>query len=114
MRSLRNGRNTPPIGIGAITSRGFSLVLAERELFLSFAQFPWFREFTLRELTNVRCPAPHHLRWPEFDIDLDVDSIDNPKRYPLRERRLHGNPAEVVARLRAERDAASRRTARIG
>ena len=113
MRSLRNGRNTYPISVGAITPRGFSLMLGERELFLSFAQFPWFQEFTLRELTRVRRPSPQHLRWPEFDIDLDIDSVEHPKRYPLREKRLHGDPAEVVAHLRAERDAASRRTARI-
>jgi hypothetical protein len=100
--------------VGAVTPRGFWLVLGERRLFLSFTQFPWFREFTLRELTNVRRPSPAHLRWPEFDIDLEVDSIENPERYPLRERRLRGNPAEVVERLRAERDAGSRRTARIG
>jgi len=89
-------------------------VLGERKLFLSFAQFPWFREFTLRELTNVRRPSPQHLHWPEFDIDLDLDAIEHPERYPLRERRLLGDPAAVVARLRLERDSAPRRTARTG
>lgn len=97
-----------------MTARGFWLVLGARKLFLSLAQFPWFREFTLRELTSVRRPSPQHLCWPEFDIDLDVDSIANPKRYPLRERRLLGDPAEVVAGLRAERDAAASLAARIG
>jgi hypothetical protein len=58
MQSLRNGRNTHLISIGAVTPRGFWLVLGERKLFLSFAQFPWFREFTLRELTNVRRLSP--------------------------------------------------------
>ena len=62
----------------AISPRGFWLQLGEQKLFLAFSQFPWFREFTLRE------------------------------------RRLLGDPAEVVARLRTERDAAPRRTARIG
>ncbi len=97
-----------------MSPRGFWLVLGERKLFLSFAQFPWFREFTLRELTGVRRPSPQHLRWPEFDIDLDVDAIEHPERYPLRERRLSGDPAAVVARLRAERDANLRRSVRIG
>ena len=105
MRSLRNGKNTLATSVGAVTPRGFWLVLGERQLFLSFAQFPWFREFTLRELTNVCLPSPEHLRWPEFDIDLDVNSIENPESYPLRERRLLGDPVEVVQRLRTERDA---------
>ena len=50
---------------------------------------------------------------PEFDIDLEVDSIVHPERYPLREKRLHGDPAEIVARLRAGR-AARTRTASAG
>ena len=114
MRSVQNGKRASPISVGALSLRGFWLVLGERELFLSFARFPWFREFTLRELTSVRHPSPQHLCWPEFDIDLDVDAIENPRRYPLRERRLLGDPAKVVARLRAERDAAASRTARMG
>jgi hypothetical protein len=97
-----------------VTARGFWLALGERQLFLSFAQFPWFQEFTLRELTNVRHPSPQHLRWEEFDIDLDLDSVEHPERYPLREKRLQGDPVEVVARLRSERDSASRGAARIG
>jgi hypothetical protein len=94
-----------PISVGAVTDRGFSLVLGSRTLFVSYEQFPWFREFTVRELANVVRPSPEHLRWPEFDIDLDVDSIEHAERYPLRERRLLGDPVEVVARLRAERHA---------
>ena len=65
-------------------------------------------------MAGTRTPLPEHLRWPEFDIDLGVDSIEHPERYPLRERRLLGDPVEVVERLRTERDAASRRTARVG
>jgi len=102
MRSLRNGRTTHPVSVGAMSPRGFWLLLGERKLFLAFAQYPWFREFTPRELAGVRRPSPQHLRWPEFDIDLDVDAIENPARYPRRERRLLGDPAAVVARLRAE------------
>jgi hypothetical protein len=114
MRSLQNGRTTHPVSIGDMSPRGFYLLLGKRKLFLSFAQFPWFREFTLRELTGVRRPSPQHLRWPEFDIDLDVDAIEHPERYPLRERRLLGHPAAVVARLRLERDSAPRRVAKTG
>jgi len=114
MRSARNGRSIHPVSVRAMSPRGFWLVLGERELFLAFAQFPWFREFTLRELTGVRRPSPRHLRWPEFDLDLDVDAIEHPARYPLRERRLLGDPAVVVARLRLERDSTPRRTARVG
>ena len=44
---------------------------------------PWFRDATIREITAVERPSPHHLRWPDLDIDLAVDSIEHPERFPL-------------------------------
>ena len=59
------------------------MVLGERELFVSFTEFPWFREASVREIANVRLPSPHHLYWPDLDIDLAVESIEHPEKYPL-------------------------------
>jgi hypothetical protein len=28
-------------------------------------------------------PSPHHLRWPDLDVDLAVESIRNPEKFPL-------------------------------
>ncbi|MBI1728516.1 MAG: DUF2442 domain-containing protein [Candidatus Rokubacteria bacterium] len=36
---------------------------------------PWYREASIAELTNVELPSPHHLYWPDFDVDLAVDSL---------------------------------------
>src|SRR5438552_2863020 len=112
MRSSRSGKTIYPVSIAAISSRGFWLLLGKRRVFLSYERFPWFREFTLDELTNVRRPSSEHVRWAAFD--LEVDSIVHPDRYPLREIRLRGDPAQVVTRLRAERATARRRPARAG
>ena len=102
MKFSRSGKTTLPVNVGAVTNRGFWLSLGDRELFVAYRSFPWFREFTLRELARVRRPAPHHLRWPEFDIDLEVESIERPDDFPLVERRLRGHAARVVQRLRIE------------
>jgi hypothetical protein len=29
-------------------------------------------------------PQPQHLYWPDLDVDLSVDSIEHPERYPQR------------------------------
>jgi len=34
-------------------------------------------------LTAVERPSPHHLHWPDLDVDLSVESIEHPERYPL-------------------------------
>lgn len=103
MKFSRSGRSTYPVGVGAVTTRGFWLRLGVKKVFVSYRAFPWFREFTLRELAGVRRPSANHLRWSEFDIDLELESIEHPGRYSLVEKRLRGDPAKVVARLRSAR-----------
>ena len=44
---------------------------------------PWFRDATIAELTHVLLPSPHHLYWPALDVDLAVESLDHPEKYPL-------------------------------
>jgi Protein of unknown function (DUF2442) len=56
----------------------FSLLL----LFTGDA-FPWFRNATIDALITIERPSPHHLYWPELDVDLAVESIEHPERYPL-------------------------------
>lgn len=112
MKSAARGRSTSAVEVGNVTVHGFWLLLGDRERFLSFQDFPWFRDATIGQLTNVELPSPHHLYWPELDIDLAVDSIDHPDRYPLLSRaqpnkRLH--PAAAVREERAKYRASKRR-----
>lgn len=71
------------IRIDATSQDGFSIQLADRELFLAFDEFPWFRNASVSAILNVEWPQPHHLYWPDLDIDLAVESIEYPERYPL-------------------------------
>jgi hypothetical protein len=66
-----------------ITQQGFRLLMPDRELFLPFQDFPWFKEARVSAILNVEWPQPHHLYWPDLDVDLAVESIDHPDRYPL-------------------------------
>lgn len=66
-----------------VSRHGFWLLIGESERFVSFETFPWFREAPIADLTNVQLPSPHHLYWPDLDVDLAVDSLDHPDHYPL-------------------------------
>jgi Protein of unknown function (DUF2442) len=83
MRSAPPGPGTSPVEVTNISPHGFWLFIADRELFVSFKEFPWFREASIREITNVELPSAHHLYWPDLDIDLAVESIEHPEKYPL-------------------------------
>jgi hypothetical protein len=67
-----------------ISRHGFWILLDERELFLPFEQFPWFRDAKVDEILHLERPHPHHLYWPDLDVDLTVESIETPEKYPLR------------------------------
>lgn len=66
-----------------VSTNGFWLLVDDRERFVAFEQFPWFANATIRQLTLLERPSPHHLYWPDLDVDLAVDSIDRPEAYPL-------------------------------
>jgi hypothetical protein len=66
-----------------VSPHGFWLFVSEQELFVPFKDFPWFRDASIRQISRVERPSAHHLYWPDLDIDLAVDSLTHPERYPL-------------------------------
>ena len=77
------GTLTSQVEVTQVSKHGFWLLLADEELFLPFADFPWFRSATIEQLCEIEWPADKHLFWPSLDIDLAVESIRNPSAYPL-------------------------------
>jgi|SRR5919197_607419 hypothetical protein len=83
MTSAPHGQSTSAIEVTNVSPHGFWLLVEQREYFVPFKDFPWFRDATIAELLKVELPSPHHLYWPDLDIDLAVESLDHPDRYPL-------------------------------
>jgi hypothetical protein len=53
MKSAAPGPGTSLAEVTNVSPHGFWLFIGERELFVPFNQFPWFREASVREITNV-------------------------------------------------------------
>lgn len=83
MTSARHGQSTLAVEVTNVSPHGFWLLVEQREYFVPFKDFPWFRDASIAELMKVELPSTHHLYWPELDIDLAVESLDHPERYPL-------------------------------
>jgi hypothetical protein len=77
------GQGTLAVEVTNVSKHGFWLLLGDEELFVPFADFPWFRDAPIGKLTNVELPSPHHLYWPALDVDLAVASIRHPEQFPL-------------------------------
>jgi hypothetical protein len=83
MSSEARGKSTSEVEVTNVSGAGFWLLMDERELFVPFEQFPWFKDASIAEILHVEQPNPGHLYWPELDVDLDVESIEHPERFPL-------------------------------
>jgi hypothetical protein len=78
------GTATSDPEITNISKHGFWLLLDGRELFLPFEEFPWFKRAPVEAILRLERPQRAHLYWPDLDIDLSLDSIEHPDRYPLK------------------------------
>jgi hypothetical protein len=83
MRSAQRGKPTSGVEVTNVSRHGFWILLQGRELFVAFSEFPWFREAPIGQLVDVSLLQPDHLYWPQLDVDLAVESIEHPDRYPL-------------------------------
>jgi hypothetical protein len=83
MKSALHGKPTLGVEVTNVSPHGFWLLLDDQELFVAFSDFPWFHDATIRQLARIERPSPHHLHWPDLDVDLAVDSLTHPERYPL-------------------------------
>ncbi len=84
------GAATSEVEVTNISRHGFWVLLDDRELFLPFETFPWFRGAAVEAIFEVQRPRPDHLYWPQLDVDLTADSIEHPERYPLTSRADQG------------------------
>ena len=83
MKSSTLGLNTSLVEVTNISRHGFWLLLEDEELFLPFYDFPWFQDAAVGKILNVELPSSNHLYWPELDVDLAVESIRHPEKFPL-------------------------------
>jgi len=83
MKSSKHGINTL-VTVENITPFGIWLFVKGREYFLSYKDYPYFREQTLKSIQAVQLLHGYHLYWPELDVDLEIDNLENPEKYPLK------------------------------
>ena len=83
MKSAKPGKRISAVEVTNVSKHGFWLLIKGRELFLPFDVFPWFRNASIGELCDVELPSAHHLYWPALEVDLAVESVEHPERFPL-------------------------------
>lgn len=83
MKSGLRGKSALVAEVTNISGNGFWLLIGNVEQFVSFKDFPWFKDAAVGQILHVEMPSEHHLYWPDLDVDLAVDSLRHPDRFPL-------------------------------
>ena len=66
-----------------INDKGVMISVMGQDYFLSYNRVPWMRDATINEVLDVRMIGQNAIEWPKLEIDLEVDSLRHPERYPL-------------------------------
>ena len=66
-----------------INDKGVMISVQGQDYFLSYNRVPWMRDATINEVLDVQMSGTNAIEWPKLDVDLEVDSLRHPERYPL-------------------------------
>ncbi len=88
MSSLAHGNSTLKVEITNISGHGVWLFTQEKELFMSYDDFPWFKDQSINSIVNVEEQSLGHFYWPALDVDLTQEMIEFPERFPLKAKAL--------------------------
>ncbi len=64
-----------------------------QDFFLSYNRIPWMQDAPIRSVLNVQMSGPAAIEWPDLGVDLEIESLRHPERYPLIIKR---NPLDYV------------------
>jgi hypothetical protein len=84
MKSANRGKSISEVEVQEISNQGIWLQLRGEQYFLTYEEYPWFKNAKDSHVMNVKLINQDHLEWPDLEVDLEVDSLKNPEKYPLK------------------------------
>ena len=76
-----------------INAQGIMLSVLGNDYFLSYNRIPWMKDAPISSVLNVQMSGSEAIEWPDLDVDLEIESLRHPERYPLVIKR---NPLDYV------------------
>lgn len=66
-----------------ISPNGIWVLSNDKEYFIDYKDYPFFTNASIKQIADVEVDSFGNLHWPELDIDIELDSLENPEEYPL-------------------------------
>lgn len=78
-----NNSKSTSANVLMINSQGIMLSVLGNDYFISYNRLPWMKDAAVKDVLNVRMAGDDAIEWPNLDVDLEIDSLKHPERYPL-------------------------------
>ncbi len=79
----RNNSSSTLVSVLMINAQGIMISVLGNDYFISYNRIPWMQDAPIRSVLNVQMSGPEAIEWPDLDVDLEIDSLRHPERYPL-------------------------------
>lgn len=79
----RNHSVATSVSVLMINAQGIMLSVCGNDYFLSYNRIPWMRDASINNVLNVKMSGRNAIEWPDLNVDLEIDSLKHPERYPL-------------------------------
>ena len=81
--TLNSNSSNTSANVMMINDKGLMLSVLGQDYFISFNRLPWMKDAAIRDVLDVQMCGDDAIEWPKLDIDLEIDSLKHPERYPL-------------------------------
>jgi len=62
---------------------GIFITVLGNDYYLPNNRMPWFRKAKVSDIFDVKMLGNYGIRWESLDVDLEIESLKHPERYPL-------------------------------
>ena len=79
----KSNTSSTSVSVLMINAQGIMLSVQGNDYFLSYNRIPWMQDAPIRSVLNVQMSGSRAIEWPDLDVDLEIESLRHPERYPL-------------------------------
>lgn len=81
--NLSSSLQNTSVSVLMINAQGIMLSVLGHDYFISYNRVPWLKDARIRDVLNVQISGRSAIEWPDLNVDLEIESLKYPERYPL-------------------------------
>ncbi len=81
--TLSTNTQSTSVSVLMINSQGVMIHVSGNDYFLSYNRVPWLKDARISDVLNISMLGRNAIEWPNLDVDLEIESLKHPERYPL-------------------------------